>query len=52
MPQDNPQSLTREQVADLISFILKSNRVPAGQTDLPAQTELLRTIKYKANKPS
>jgi quinoprotein glucose dehydrogenase len=52
MPQDNPQSLTREQVAELISLILKSNRLPAGQTDLPFQTENLRMIKYKANKPS
>ena len=52
MPQDNPQSLTREQTADLISLILKSNNVPPGKTDLPSQTENLRTIKYKANKPS
>lgn len=51
MPQDNPQSLTREQVADVIALILNRNRVPAGQSDLPAQAESLRTIKYKANKP-
>ena len=51
MPQDNPQSLTREQVTDLISLILKTNRVPAGTTDLPSQSENLRMIKYKANKP-
>ena len=52
MPQDNPQSLTREQTADLISLILKSNNVPPGKSDLPSQTENLRTIKYKTNKPS
>ena len=52
MPQDNPQSLSREQVADLVSVILKGNRVPAGTTDLPIQPEYLRMIKYKANKPS
>lgn len=51
MPQDNPQSLTRDQVADLLAFILKSNKVPAGQADLPASTESLKAIKYKANKP-
>ena len=51
MPQDNPQSLTREQVADLVSLILKGNGVPAGTTDLPIQPEYLRMIKYKANKP-
>ena len=52
MPQDNPQSLSREQTADLIALILKRNSVPPGKTDLPSQTENLRTIKYKANKPS
>jgi mono/diheme cytochrome c family protein len=51
MPQDNPQSLTREQVADLVALILKGNRMPAGQTDLPFQTEYQQMIKYKANKP-
>jgi mono/diheme cytochrome c family protein len=51
MPQDNPQSLTRDQVADLITLILKRNNVPAGQADLPAAAESLKAIKYKANKP-
>jgi len=51
MPQDNPQSLSREQVADLVALILKGNRMPAGQTDLPLQTEVQQMIKYKANKP-
>lgn len=51
MPQDNPQSLTREEVAGVIALVLQNNRVPAGQTELPFQTENLRTIRYKANKP-
>lgn len=51
MPQDNPQSLSREQTADIVALILKGNRIPAGETDLPFQTEYLRMIKFKANKP-
>ena len=51
MPQDNPQSLTREQTADIVALILKGNKVPPGQTDLPFQTENLKMIKYKATKP-
>jgi hypothetical protein len=51
MPQDNPQSLSREQTADLIALILKGNKLPSGQADLPFQTENLKMIKYKANKP-
>lgn len=51
MPQDNPQSLSRDQTAELVATILKGNRMPAGQADLPVQPEYLRMIKYKANKP-
>ena len=51
MPQDNPQSLTRDQVSDLMALILRANKIPAGQADLPAQADALKGIKYKANKP-
>ena len=51
MPQDKPQSLSREQTADLVAAILHGNRMPAGQAELPFQTEYLKMIKYKANKP-
>lgn len=51
MPQDNPQSLSREETAELVATILKGNGMPVGQADLPAQTENLKTIKYKAKKP-
>lgn len=51
MPQDNPQSLSREQTAELVATILRGNQMPAGEADLPFQTEYLRMIKYKANKP-
>lgn len=51
MPQDNPQSLTRDQVADLIAWILKRNNVPAGQADLSPAADALKAIKYKAKKP-
>jgi hypothetical protein len=51
MPQDNPQSLSREQTTDLVALILKVNKVPAGQTDLPSQADAQKAIKYKAKKP-
>jgi S-disulfanyl-L-cysteine oxidoreductase SoxD len=51
MPQDNPQSLSREETAELVATILKGNRMPAGQAELPAQAENLKMIKYKAKKP-
>jgi len=51
MPQDNPQSLSREETAELVATILKGNQMPVGQAELPAQSENLKTIKYKAKKP-
>jgi mono/diheme cytochrome c family protein len=51
MPQDNPQSLSREQTADLVAAILRANQMPAGQTELPSQPESLKQIKYLAKKP-
>jgi cytochrome c len=45
MPQNNPQSLSRAQVADILAFMLYRNNYPPGQTDLHSQTEYLNMIK-------
>jgi mono/diheme cytochrome c family protein len=50
MPQDDPQTLSREQTADLVAAVLSGNHMPPGQTELPAQTESLKQIKYLAKK--
>jgi len=34
MPYDNPWSLTRQQVTDVLSYILQLNDLPAGNTEL------------------
>jgi len=51
MPQDNPGALTREQDADVIAFVLSINKLPAGKAELPAQSEMLKQIKFEAIKP-
>jgi mono/diheme cytochrome c family protein len=51
MPQDNPQSLSREDVSALLAFIFSKNSFPAGQTDVPTDGTVLGQIKYMANKP-
>jgi mono/diheme cytochrome c family protein len=48
MPSDNPGSLSKQQVADVESFLLKANSFPAGSKELPAATESLTTIKLLA----
>src|SRR5690349_16111905 len=51
MPADNPGSLERQQVADVMAFILSKGTFPAGQTELPADAEALKAIKFVATKP-
>jgi mono/diheme cytochrome c family protein len=50
MPLDNPESLSRQQTADVLSFIFSVNKFPAGKTELPRQAEMLNLIQYKATK--
>ena len=50
MPQDKPGSLSRQQTADIVAYILSFNKAPAGQTDLPGDTELLKAIKIVSAK--
>lgn len=51
MPQNSPGSLSRQQNADILSFMLFKAGVPAGKAELPTQTEVLGTIKFVASKP-
>jgi mono/diheme cytochrome c family protein len=50
MPQDKPATLSRQQVADALSFIFSINKIPAGKEELPRQAEMLNLIQYKASK--
>ena len=51
MPLDGPGSLSRQQVADVTAFLLKTNGWPAGMTALPREAEPLKEIQIKAVKP-
>jgi mono/diheme cytochrome c family protein len=51
MPQNNPGSLSRQQNADILAFMLQKGSAPAGTTELPTQSEVLNTIKYLATNP-
>ncbi len=44
MPPDNPRSISREQIADIISLFLKANEFPQGESELPGDPQLLRLI--------
>ena len=44
MPEDNPGSLKPQQYADIISYFLKLNKFPAGQTELKGEAESLKGV--------
>ena len=46
MPADKPGSLTPNQAADLIAFLLLKAKFPAGQTELPPDMAALKTITF------
>jgi S-disulfanyl-L-cysteine oxidoreductase SoxD len=50
MPQDRPGRLTRQQNADILAYVLAVNQFPAGQTELPTETERLKQIRFEAVK--
>lgn len=50
MPADKPGSLSREQNADILAFLLAQNGFPVGQTALPSDAALLATIKFETTK--
>jgi len=52
MPKDEPGILNFMQYADLLSFVLFQNKVPAGSTELTADTSVLHTIRLLAEKPA
>jgi mono/diheme cytochrome c family protein len=50
MPSDNPGSLSRQQVADVVAYVLRFNNFPAGNNELARETEFQREIRIVATK--
>ena len=46
MPQDAPGTLTAAQTAEIVAHVLRGNRLPAGETPLPEDEEMLNGIPF------
>lgn len=44
MPYDSPGRLSAQEYTDVIAYMLQLNKVPAGETELPATTDGLNQI--------
>jgi mono/diheme cytochrome c family protein len=51
MPQDKPNTLSPEETAAIVAYILSGNQLPAGETDLPTDLEILKEIRVDAGEP-
>ena len=51
MPPGKEGQLSGQENADITAFILKANRFPAGEAELPSQSMALKGIQYLAFKP-
>ena len=51
MPLSAPGSLSRQQYADILSYLLSKDRYPAGKVELPTQADALSDTKFLAIKP-
>lgn len=51
MPPSNPSAVSAQIKADIVAHLLKSNAFPTGSSELAAQTEPLKAIKFVATKP-
>jgi mono/diheme cytochrome c family protein len=51
MPQNSPGSLSGQQNADILAFVFQANKFPAGDTEMPKEAGILKTIKFEVKKP-
>lgn len=51
MPPSNPGGMPPATKIDVIAYLLKGNKFPAGSAELPKEAAGLKEIKYLANKP-
>ena len=51
MPLNNPGSVPRDAIPDILAYMLSANKFPVGETELSRDTHLLGQIRIEATKP-
>jgi mono/diheme cytochrome c family protein len=52
MPKDAPGSLTREEYADIVAYLLQQNGFPPGEKELTPDPAVLKTVRFGSPAPS
>jgi len=45
MPKNDPNSLSEQEYADVVAYVLKMNKMPVGQSEMPADSTKLSAIR-------
>jgi mono/diheme cytochrome c family protein len=51
MPPNRLGTVSRQQIVDILSYVLSFNSFPAGKTELDPKAEVLKQIRIEATKP-
>jgi cytochrome c5 len=51
MPQNDPGTMSGQQAADVLAFVLHKANYPAGAHELPMDIDMLKMYKFLASKP-
>ena len=52
MPLNKPGTLTRDQIADILAYVMNYNKFPAGSAELPKDVQVQKQITIQATKDS
>lgn len=52
MPADSPGTMTAQQTSDVIAYVFKLNKYPAGKTELPTDLAALKDVKIEGEQPA
>jgi mono/diheme cytochrome c family protein len=50
MPKNEPGSLSAQEYADVLAYLLRMNRMPSGRSELPADSAAMKKIRIETTK--
>ena len=52
MPKNDPGGLDPQQYADVVAYLLRMNKMPAGDAELPGDPEAVRDVRIDVGAPA
>ncbi|AHG88642.1 hypothetical protein J421_1105 [Gemmatirosa kalamazoonensis] len=52
MPKNDPGGLDPQQYADVVAYLLKMNKLPAGESELPPDADAVKDVRIEVGAPA